>query len=188
MEAKKAASEASRMSAHWEVQGNAALTLALAGDTTAAQKLAADLNQRFPEATSVKFCYIPAIRAALALHQGNAKEAIESLSATSSYELLYGPAMIAVYIRGIAYLAAHQGAQAAAEFQKILDYPTIAFEGSPTLAHLGLGRAYVLQGDKTKARKEYQDFLAFWKDADPDIPILKQAKAEYSDLQKKELQ
>jgi tetratricopeptide (TPR) repeat protein len=97
------------------------------------------------------------------------------------------PQMIAVYVRGMAYLAAHQGAKAAAEFQKILDYPNIAFSGSRALANLGLGRAYALQGDTAKARKAYQDFLTLWKDADPDIPILKQAKAEYSELQKKEL-
>jgi Tfp pilus assembly protein PilF len=95
--------------------------------------------------------------------------------------------MIAVYVRGMAYLAAHQGARATAEFQKVLDYPNIAFSGSRALAHLGLGRAHALQGDIAKARKSYQDFLAPWKDADPDIPILKQAKVEYKDIQKKEL-
>jgi len=94
--------------------------------------------------------------------------------------------MIAGYIRGMAYLAAHQGTQAAAEFQKILDHPNIAFNGSRALALLGLGRAYALQGNTAKARKAYQDFLALWKDADPDIPILKQAKAEYNSIEKKE--
>jgi Flp pilus assembly protein TadD/predicted Ser/Thr protein kinase len=187
MEAKKAAFEASKMSARREVRGNAALTLALAGDTAAAQRLAADLKQHFPEDTLVHFCHLPAIQAALALHKENAQEAIDSLSATSSYDLMDQPQMIAVYVRGMAYLAAHQGAKAAAEFQKILDYPNIAFSGSRALANLGLGRAYALQGDTAKARKAYQDFLTLWKDADPDIPILKQAKAEYSELQKKEL-
>jgi tetratricopeptide (TPR) repeat protein len=187
MGARRGALEASMMSERSDVQGDAALTLALARDTAAAQKLADDLNQHFPEATSVQFCYMPAIRAALALHKGNTREAIESLSATSSYDLMEPSQMIAVYVRGMAYLAAHQGARATAEFQKVLDYPNIAFSGSRALAHLGLGRAHALQGDIAKARKSYQDFLAPWKDADPDIPILKQAKVEYKDIQKKEL-
>ena len=168
------------MSADWDVKGTAAL--ALAGDRVGAQKLAADLNRRFPEATSVRFCYLPAIRAAWALHEGKPQEAIESLSATSSYELLENTWIMAVYLRGEAYLAAHQGLQAAAEFQKILAHPLAG--GNIALAHLGLGRAYALQGDTAKARKAYQDFLALWKDADPDIPILKQAKAEYAKLPK----
>jgi eukaryotic-like serine/threonine-protein kinase len=183
-EARKAANEASNMFTHWEVQGNVALTLALAGDFAGAQKLASDLNQLFPEATAIQFCYLPAIRAVLALNKGNMKEAIKDFGLISPYELLQKPQMIAVYLRGTAYLAARQGAQAVADFQKILAYPNIAaFNGSQALAHLGLGRAYVLQGDSAKARKEYQDFLALWKDADPDIPILKQANAEYAKLQ-----
>ncbi|MGA8870852.1 MAG: hypothetical protein WB460_06935, partial [Candidatus Acidiferrales bacterium] len=107
----------------------------------------------------------------------------------SSHELMIPvnqglPAMVAVYIRGEAYLAAHQGTQAAAEFQKILDHPGVV-GNSPVgaLAHLGLGRAYVHAGDNAKAKTAYEDFLALWKDADPDIPIFKQAKAEYSQLQ-----
>ena len=178
--ARNAAMEASTMSTDWDVQGTAAVALAMAGDAAASQKLAADLNQRFPEATSVRFCYLPAIRAALALHQGNPQEAIDSLSATSSYELLWNPGMMTVYLRGEAYLAAHQGVQAAAEFQKVLDHRFIAF-ASP-LAHLQLGRAYALQDNAARARSAYQDFFALWKDADPDIPILKQAKAEYAKL------
>jgi eukaryotic-like serine/threonine-protein kinase len=183
-EARKAASEASSMFRHWEVQGNAALTLALSGDFAGAQKLASDLNQQLPEGTVIQFSYLPAIRAVLALNKGNMKEAIESFSVISPYELLQKPQMIAVYLRGTAYLAANQGAQAAADFQKVLAHANIAaFNGSQALAHLGLGRAYALQGDTAKARKEYQDFLALWKDADPDIPILVQAKAEYAKLQ-----
>ena len=94
-------------------------------------------------------------------------------------------AMISVYLRGEAYLAARQGSQAAAQFQKILDHPDISFDPLIyILPHLGLGRAYALQGDTAKARKSYQDFLALWKDADPDIPILIKAKEEYNALLK----
>ena len=179
-EARDAALQASNMSTDWDVQGTAAVTLAMAGDAAASQKLAADLNQRFPDATSVRFCYLPAIRAALALHQGNPQEAIDNLSATSPYELLWHSGLMAVYLRGEAYLAAHQGAQAAVEFRKVLDHRFIAY-ASP-LAHLQLGRAYAIQGNAAQARSAYQDFFALWKDADPDIPILKQAKAEYAKL------
>jgi Tfp pilus assembly protein PilF len=87
------------------------------------------------------------------------------------------------YVRGLAYLAAHQGRDAAAEFQKILDHRGIVVcDPIGALAHLQLGRAYALTGDKTKARSAYQDFLTLWKDADPDIPVLKQAQAEHANL------
>ena len=101
----------------------------------------------------------------------------------SSNSGLFG-ALYPIYIRGQAYLAAHEGPEAAAEFQKILDHPGIVINDPiAALAHLQLGRAYALSGDKTKSRSSYEDFLTLWKDADPDIPILKQAKAEYSRLQ-----
>jgi eukaryotic-like serine/threonine-protein kinase len=179
-EARIAATKASQMSANRQTLGSAGLALALAGDSAEAQKIAADLNQRFPEATFVRFCYLPAIRAALALRQGKPQDAIQELSATSSYDLLDDSDMITVYLRGQAYLDAHQGAEAAAEFQKMLDHPTETYGALP---NLGLGRAYVLSGDTAKARAAYEDFFALWKDADPDIPILKQAKAEYAQLQ-----
>ncbi|HXQ26732.1 MAG TPA: protein kinase [Candidatus Acidoferrales bacterium] len=179
-EARSAAMKASQLSANWQAPGRAGLALALAGDSAEAQKLAADLNQRLPQATVVQSYYLPAIRAALAVHQGKPQDAIEDLSATSSYELIPNVDMMAVYLRGQAYLAAHQGAEAAAEFQKMLDHP---YQADHVLPHLGLGRAYALAGDMAKARTAYQDFLALWKDADPDIPILKQAKAEYAKLQ-----
>jgi serine/threonine protein kinase/tetratricopeptide (TPR) repeat protein len=192
-EARIAARKASEISGDSDALGRAGVALALAGDSAAAQRLAADLNKRFPQGTAIQFYYLPAIRAALAMHQGKAKDAVENLSGTLSYELLPKTGMIAVYLRGQAYLDTHQGAEAAAEFQKFLDHPGAQEDldrtwdwGSPhpaALAHLGLGRAYVLQGDKAKARTAYQDFLALWKDADPDIPILKQAKAEYAKLQ-----
>ena len=92
--------------------------------------------------------------------------------------------MFSVFVRGEAYLAAYKGGEAAAEFQKILDHRGLVLnQPIGALAHLGLGRAYVLQGDTVKAKAAYQDFLSLWKDADPDIPVLRQAKAEYTKLQ-----
>jgi eukaryotic-like serine/threonine-protein kinase len=167
----------------------AALALALAGDLARAQKLTSDLAKRFPQDTIAQFNYLPTIRAAIALRQNSPAQAIADLQAASACEL-GTPALLIflnlypVYVRGQAYLAARQGAVAAAEFQKILDHPGIAFnEVISPLAHLGLARAYVLEGDSAKAKAAYQDFLTLWKDADPDIPILKQAKAEYSKLE-----
>jgi tetratricopeptide (TPR) repeat protein len=194
-EARNEAKEASKLSTDPDIQGGAVLTLALSGDPAEAQKLAHNLNERFPEATLVRFFHLPAINAAMALQQGDARGAIESLEIAAPYELAYtncGPPMMPVYLRGEAYLAAHEGVKAAAEFQKILDHPGLVgkvpmstFVGNApigALAHLGLGRAYVLAGDTAKARAAYQDFLTFWKDADTEIPIFKQAKAEYAKL------
>jgi DNA-binding winged helix-turn-helix (wHTH) protein/tetratricopeptide (TPR) repeat protein len=184
-EAKSAAMEASKSHANWHAQWTAGLALVLASEAAQAERLAADLNRRFPRGTFVQFQYLPEIRAARALHQGKPEEAVESLRAATAYELAetYNP-MMPVYIRGEAYLSAHQGAPAAAEFQKILDHRTLVLD-SPigALAHLQIGRAYVMQGDTAKARAAYKDFLTLWKDADPDIPVLKQAKVEYAKLQ-----
>jgi serine/threonine protein kinase/tetratricopeptide (TPR) repeat protein len=174
-----------------EAQGMEALTLALAGNAPEAQKFADDLNQRFPQATVVQFSYLPAIRAALALRRGNSQDAVEKLRPALEYEQGRPTnnfssvfRMITVYLRGQAYLAGHQGAQASAEFQKILDRPGVVLnEPISVLAHLGLARAYALQGRKADSKKAYQDFLALWKNADPDIPILKQAQSEYAKLQ-----
>ena len=146
--------------------------------------LADDLANRFPDHTLVQSYYLPSIRAELALSHDDPAGAIEMLQAAVPYELSDAGALYPAYVRGEAYLAAHKGNQAAAEFQKIHDHRGIVVNSSiGALAHLGLGRAYVLQGDTAKARTAYQDFLTLWKDADPDIPILKQAKAEYAKLQ-----
>jgi eukaryotic-like serine/threonine-protein kinase len=184
-EAKTAAASLSSMSMNREAQGNLAVTLALAGDIGAAKKLADDLAQRFPEATSTRFCVMPSIQAALALHEGKPQQAIDSLAPAKPYESVKGSEMIVAYLRGEAYLAVRQGAQAAVEFQKMINHPSIDLYDVPrnVLPHLGLARAYATQGDKTKARTAYQEFLNLWKDADPDIPILKQAKEEYRALQ-----
>jgi predicted Zn-dependent protease len=162
------------------------LALALAKDANRAQLLADDLDKRFPEDTIIQFNYLPATRAQIALIHNDSSRAIEALQPAAAYELGNPSGAIAVYpvyVRGEAYLAAHRGSEAAAEFQKILDHRELVVnEPIGALAHLQIGRAYVLQGDTRKARAAYQDFLTLWKDADPDIPILK-AKAEYAKLQ-----
>jgi eukaryotic-like serine/threonine-protein kinase len=128
------------------------------------------------------------LRARAALNRADAAKAIELLQAAVPYELgssrlLFG-ALYPIYERGEAHLAAHQGTEAAIEFQKILDHRgVVGSDPIGALAHLQLGRAQALAGDKIKAKGAYQDFLALWKDADPDIPILKQAKTEYAELQ-----
>jgi len=153
----------------------------LTGDAGRARTLADDLSKRFPGDTIVRFSYLPMLNAQLALHRGDALKAIEALQSTAPYEL--GGDLHSVYARGEAYLAVHQGSEAAAEFQKIIDHRGIVVNAAiGALAHLGLARAYVLQGDTEKARTKYEDFLTLWKDADPDIPILKRAKAEYAKL------
>jgi len=172
-----------------DVEAISATALALAGDAPRATRLASDLSTRFPEDTIVQFNYVPTIRAAGALQAHNASKALEALVPSAPYELgspaqTVSFALYLVYLRGDAYLGAHQGASALAEFQKILDhYGVVGNEPISSLAHLGLARAYVLSGDATKAKIAYQDFLGLWKDADPNIPILTQARAEYAKLQ-----
>ena len=173
-----------------DVQYGAALASAYAGNYKRAQTLTEDLGRRFSEDTLMQFNYLPTLRAKLALSRRNASDALASLRPAGPYELgqtTYSMnrwvAMYPTYVRGEAYLGAHQGNEAAAEFQKILDHRGIVVdEPIGALAHLQLGRAYVVQGETAKARAAYQDFLTLWKDADPDIPILKQAKAEYAKL------
>jgi DNA-binding winged helix-turn-helix (wHTH) protein/Flp pilus assembly protein TadD len=185
-EARSAASEALRLKREftdWDTEGVAAFSLALAGDAAQAETLAADLNRQLPQGTFMQFVYLPAIRAAVALHQGSAHEAIETLRVASPYELT-PDGIFSVYLRGQAYLTARQGKEAAVEFQKILDHPgLVLIQPIGPLAHLGLARAYAMQSDTVKARAAYQDFVGLWKDADPDIPVLKQAKAEFARLQ-----
>jgi serine/threonine protein kinase/tetratricopeptide (TPR) repeat protein len=165
-----------------DVEAPSAIALGLAGDAAQATRLAADLAKRFPEDTIVQFEYLPMIHAAAALQSGSANKALEALVPAAPYELGVGN-LYAVYLRGEAYLAAHQSSAAAAEFQKILDNPGAVW-GDPigALAHLGLARAYAMQGDTAKAKAAYQNFLTLWKDADPDIPIFLAAKAEYAKL------
>ena len=183
-EARERAADALGLSNSWSVQSLAALALAFAGDAVRASTLADDLANRFPYHTIVQSYDLPTIRAQLALSHDDPSTAIEILQAAVPYELSSEGTLYPAYVRGEAYLAAHKGNEAAAEFQKIHDHSGIVVNAPiGALAHLGLGRAYALSGDKTKAKSAYQYFLTIWKDADPDIPILKQAKAEYAKLQ-----
>ena len=189
-EARRRAALALEHSTARDVQYGAALALAYAGDDSRARALTDDLAKRLPEDTLAQFSYLPTLRGKLAVNRGNAAEAIESLRAAAPYELgvatssaFYWTAMLPVYVRGEAYLTAHQASDAADEFQKILEHRGIVTnEPIGALARLGMARAYAIQGDSAKARAAYQDFFALWKDADSDIPILRQAKAEYDKL------
>lgn len=186
--AKAEAQAALALSNGRDVNAMAAIALALAGDSAQAARLAEEVNKRLPEDTIAQFDYLPMIHAAIALHAGDAGKAIAALAPSAPYEL--GAAsqnlnfvLYPVYLRGEAYLAAKQGSAAAAEFQKILDHPgVVGNEPIGSLAHLGLARAYALAGETGKAKMAYQDFLALWKNADADLPLLKQAKAEYAKL------
>jgi hypothetical protein len=191
--AKPQAQAALALSRSKDTETIVALTLALTGDSTQATRLAGDLEKRFPQDTIVQSDYLPTIRAAAALQNpdtaAGAAQAINVLAAAALYELgaptqPLNFALYPVYVRGQAYLAAHEGSAAVTEFEKILGHPGVVLnEPISALAHLQIGRAYVLSGDTAKAKTAYQDFLALWKDADPDIPILKQAKSEYAKLQ-----
>jgi DNA-binding winged helix-turn-helix (wHTH) protein/tetratricopeptide (TPR) repeat protein len=189
--ARERAAAALGLSKNKDVEYGAAFSFALAGDNSRAEMLAKDLEKRFPEDTSVRFSYIPSLRALLALNNREPAKAVELLQLSAPYELgaphssirgFFG-AIYPVYVRGMAYLAAHRGREAAAEFQKILDHPGIVVSDPiGALARLQLGRAYVVSGDRTRAKSAYQDFLNLWKAADPEIPIFKQAEAEYANL------
>jgi len=183
--AKQAVAKGLTLSSGQDAKTFASLAFARAGDAARAEALANELNKRFPSDTMLQRYWLTTIRGAIQLARKNASGALGALQSVS-YELGdYGPGnLYPVYVRGEAYLGTGQGKEAAAEFQKILDHRSIVGNfWLGALAHLGLGRAYALQGDKAKARGAYQDFLALWKDADPDIPILKQAKAECARLQ-----
>ncbi|MGO9649648.1 MAG: protein kinase domain-containing protein [Terriglobales bacterium] len=169
--------------------GRPALALAMCGDAAQAEKLAGETSKLFPNGTLWNAVHLPAIRAAIAIKRDEPAKAVELLASASPYERAYPEA---VYLRGLAYLGLGEGAKATAEFEKILDHKGANW-GSAwqhpywgqfySLSYLGLARGSVLAGDPAKAGKAYQEFLTLWKDADPDIPILKQAKAEYAKLQ-----
>lgn len=200
-EAERRATPALQRSTGRDVEYAAALTFAFAGDNTRSEALADDLSRKYPEDTLVQFNFLPTLRGTLALNRQDAPEALAALRAATPYELgvtrFSTPpwtAMYPVYVRGEAYLVTHQGVEAAAQFQKILDHPGVVLnEPIAALAHLQLGRAYALveaqashgtdaDAARAKARAAYQDFLTLWKNADPDIPIFKQAKAENARL------
>jgi serine/threonine protein kinase/tetratricopeptide (TPR) repeat protein len=161
-----------------------AVALALAGDSRQAQSIVDELKRRYPADTGVNSVYVPCAMAVLEANRANPGKGIELLQASSRYELGIDYGFLPIYVRGLTYLRDKKGAEAAAEFQKILSQRAWgAVIQTFAISYVGLARAYVLTGDTTKSRKAYQDFFALWKDADPDIPILKQAKAEYARLQ-----
>jgi serine/threonine protein kinase/Tfp pilus assembly protein PilF len=182
-----------------DAQYVAALALAVIGDSARAATLAEDLEKRFPDDTVVRFNYLPTLRAQFFLNvpdrspdrsPENAAKAVQALAVASPYELgvpgnsTFWTNLYPVYIRGQAFLAARQGPQALAEFQKILDWRgVVGNEPIGALAHLGVARSYALTGDKAKSRAAYNDFFTLWKDADPNIPILQQAHAEFAKLE-----
>ena len=173
----------------------AALALAIAGDTARAQTIAADIESRFPEDTSVRFSYVPALRALVALKSNDPSRAIEQLRPAATYEFaqpgisFYGVggvgfgAMYPTYVRGLSYLAMRKGPEAAVEFQKILDHPGVILEDPMgALARLQLARAWAMAGDSGKAKASYEDVLRVWADADPAISIVGEARTEYARL------
>ncbi len=167
----------------------AALTLARTGESAGAKALADELEKSYPSETILKVYWLPTVHAALDLNANDTTQALESLEAAAPYELgepeqFQLGTMYPAYVRGLAYLAAHNGTAAETQFQRILDHPGIVIN-FPTgaLAHLQLGRAYAMAGDGAKAKAAYQDFFNLWKNADPGIPILKEAKADYAKLQ-----
>jgi len=187
--ARQQADRALALSKGRDAMGIAGIALGLAGDTAGATRIADDLEKRFPEDTVMHYNSLPVMRASIALRSGDSAKAIAALTVSTPHEL--GQAaqqatfvLYPVYVRGLAYLAAKQGVAAADEFHKVVDHwGLVQNEPIGALAHLGLGRAYVLSGDTSKAHAAYQEFFALWKDADSDIPILNRARAEYAKLQ-----
>jgi eukaryotic-like serine/threonine-protein kinase len=167
-----------------------ALAVTYSGNLNVAQALTDAMAGRFPKDTIVQCNYLPTLRARIELMGLRPQQALDALAAAApcdlslpSYSYYNWPNLYPVYVRGEAYLAAHRGVEAAAEFQKILIHRGLVLnEPIGALAHLQLGRAYVLSGDTVKGRASYEQFLGLWKDADPNLPLLKQAKAEYASL------
>jgi eukaryotic-like serine/threonine-protein kinase len=192
-EAKKSAMAALELARGRDVEYAAGFALGLSGDSSRAEELAGDLEKRFPEDTFVRFTYAPVLRALSTLQRGKPTDSVEQLQIALRYELAANGlnfnhfclgGLHSAYVRGNAFLAAHRYAEAAAEFQKILNHRGIVgLDPIGALARLQLGRAYAFSGDRTNAKSAYQDFVTLWKDADPDTPVLKQARAEYARLQ-----
>ena len=185
-QARQAANAALSLSPGRDVKVLAAVAFARAGDIPHARALADELEKTYPTNTTLKLYWFPIVRAAIALGNQKPSDAVVALEAVAPYEFGEPPpfqigTIYAAYIRGEAYLASHDGATAAREFQKFLDHRGLVVNYPlASLARLGLARAYALSGDTAKAKATYQDFLKLWKDADPDTPVLKEAKAEYA--------
>jgi tetratricopeptide (TPR) repeat protein len=191
-EARKRAHAALELSKGRDVEYGAAFALAVAGDSAASQALADDLKKRFPEDTSVQFSYLPTLGALFALVHGDHAKAFEALQVAHTYE--FGQTGLAffgyfgglhpAYVRGQAYMKAQRETEAAVEFQQLLDHPGLVLaDPIGVMARLQLGRIFALSGDKAKAKVAYQDVLTIWKDADSDLPVINQARAEYAKLQ-----
>ena len=191
VEARQQAESALALASQRDPQILGALVFARTGHSTQAAKMADDLAKRFPKDTLVNGYWLPSIRASIEIKRNNSDKALEILEVSAPYELgspnpapSVGTPLYPIYVRGQAYLKLRKGKEAAAEFQKIIDHRGLVINlMTGVLAHLGLARAYVLQGDTAKARTKYQDFLNVWRDADNAIPILKEAKLEYAKLQ-----
>jgi tetratricopeptide (TPR) repeat protein len=189
--ARRAMVAALALASNHDTQMLSALVLARSGDLTRAQSIAADLSKRFPLDTLLNAYWLPTIRAAIEIKQQNPARAIELLHVALPYELgllnpqfEVGGLLYPAYIRGQAYLELHQGREAAAEFQKVVEHRSIT-QNSPigALARLGLAHALAMSDDKTKARETYQEFFRLWKNAEPEILILREAKVQYAKLQ-----
>jgi eukaryotic-like serine/threonine-protein kinase len=189
--ARRHAIAAQQLSTGRDVRYASALALALSGDSVQAAAVADSFEKLLPEDTSARFTYVPVLRAVVALNNGSPSAAINDLRAAEPHELsisgitffgFFG-GLYPAYLRGEAYLALHEGKKAAQEFHKIIDHPGIVMaDPAGALAHLELARAFAVSGDADRAKTAYQDFLTIWKDADPDVPVLKQAKSEYAKL------
>jgi predicted Zn-dependent protease len=185
-EARRQIEAALALSSGHDVQLLAAQALARSGESAKAQAIIQKLSDESPQSTVLQGYWAPVIRAEIELRSGSAAKAIQMLEAARPYELGELPpfqpgTMYPIYVRGQAYLAARQGKDAAAEFQKILDHKTLVLNFPlGALAQLGLARAYAASDDTAKSSIAYQDFLALWKDADSDIPILGDARTEYA--------
>jgi len=189
--ARQSATRALELGRGREVDYAAAFALALSGDLPQSRALAEDLAREFPEDTSVQFMYLPTLRALFSLSAHDAPAAIQSLQIASRYDLALGGigfigrfgGLYPIYVRGVAYLAARQPAEAAGEFRRILDHRSIVLvDPMDAMARLQLARALALSGDIVKAKSAYNDLFLLWKNADPNIPVLKEARAECAKL------
>ena len=189
--ARRASAAVLKLNRDRDTEFGAGFAMALTGDSSGSLELIADLEKRFPEDTCARFIYVPTLRALVALSSGDAPKAIELLQVSEPYDFGtplsaapgYFGVLYTVYVRGLAYLKAHQGSASAAEFQKILDHRNIVVSDPiGALAHLQIGRAFAVAEDQVRAKAAYQNFISLWKDADHDIPIYQQAKAEYAQL------
>jgi serine/threonine protein kinase/tetratricopeptide (TPR) repeat protein len=183
-EARELAGVTGGMAGGMDAASMTATVLARAGDNSRAQQLVDELARQYPQNRIINSIYLPVTRAALEINGNHPGRAIELLRAVSAYEPGFAGGFGSIYLRGVAFLHLQEGAKAAAEFQKILDHRGIdPISPMFPLAHLGLGRALALTGDRPKSRLAYQNFFALWKNADPEIPVFRQAKAEYTRIQ-----